>query len=100
MGANVDAANLLIGSPPDSWGALHADNPARAPRCDNPALIRDDRSRIGCVDLRVHLKQVGPALLTKVNAEDLPFGPAVTVGTMCEPPQGISAIPPVLHRLD
>ena len=68
MGANVDAANLLIGSPPDSWGALHADNPARAPRCDNPALIRDDRSRIGCVDLRVHLTQVGPALLTKVNA--------------------------------
>ena len=67
MGANVDAANLLIGSPPDSWGALHADNPV-APRGDNPALIRDDRSRIGCVDLRVHLTQVGPALLTKVNA--------------------------------
>ncbi len=67
MGANVDAGDLTIGSPPDSWGALHADNPV-APRGDNPALIRDDRSRIGCVDLRVHLTQVGPALLTKVNA--------------------------------
>ena len=99
MGANVDAGDLTIGSPPDSWGALHADNPV-APRGDNPALIRDDRSRIGCVDLRVHLTQVGPALPTQVNAEDLPFGPSVTVGTICELPQAISERPPVLHRLD
>ena len=99
MGANGDAGTLTIGSPSISFGALHADNPV-APRGDNPALIRDDRSRIGCVDLRVHLTQVGPALPTKVNAEDLPFGPSVTVGTICEQPQAISERPPVLHRLD
>ena len=63
---------------------------------DNLALIRDYPSRIGYV----HLKQVDPAVLAKVNAEDLPFGPAVKLGAMCEPPQGIPDMPPVLDALD
>jgi len=63
---------------------------------DNLALIRDYPSRIGYV----HLKQVDPVVLAKVNAEDLPFGPAVKLGAMCEPPQGIPDMPPVLDALD
>jgi inosose dehydratase len=63
---------------------------------DNLALIRDYPSRIGYV----HLKQVDPAVKARVDAEDLPFGTAVKLGAMCEPPQGIPDMPPVLDALD
>ena len=59
MGANVDAGSMTIGSPPDSWVARHADDPVRAPWDDNLSLIRDYPSRVGYIELRVHLKPGG-----------------------------------------
>ena len=93
MGANVDAGSMTIGSPPDSWVARHADDPVRAPWDDNLSLIRDYPSRVGYIDLRVHLKPVDPVGAAKVDAEDLPFGPALKIGAMHESPQGIPEVP-------
>lgn len=62
---------------------------------DNLKLINDFPDRIGYV----HLKQVDPAVLEKVNAQGLGFGEAVKLGAMCEPPFGIPDLPPILEAL-
>jgi inosose dehydratase len=62
---------------------------------DNLALIQDHGDRIGYV----HLKQVDPAVVDKVNAEGLGFGEAVRLGAMCEPPYGVPEMPPILEAL-
>ncbi|MFE2374450.1 sugar phosphate isomerase/epimerase family protein [Streptomyces sp. NPDC059398] len=59
---------------------------------DSVRLIETYGERIGYL----HLKQVDPAVLAQVRAEQLPFGPAVARGVMCEPPQGLPALEPVL----
>ncbi|QKW08816.1 TIM barrel protein [Streptomyces sp. NA04227] len=66
---------------------------------DSVRLIETYGERIGYL----HLKQVDPAVLAQVHAEQLPFGPAVARGVMCEPPSGVPALEPVLQaaqRLD
>ncbi|MFP3992281.1 sugar phosphate isomerase/epimerase [Streptomyces sp. E11-3] len=60
---------------------------------DSVKLIETYGPRIGYL----HLKQVDPRVLVDVRAEDLPFGPAVARGVMCEPPGGIPALEPVLR---
>ncbi|NKI40304.1 sugar phosphate isomerase/epimerase family protein [Streptomyces physcomitrii] len=60
---------------------------------DSVRLIETYGERIGYL----HLKQVDPAVLAQVHAEDLPFGPAVGRGVMCEPPAGVPALEPVLQ---
>ncbi|WP_018157790.1 sugar phosphate isomerase/epimerase family protein [Demetria terragena] len=62
---------------------------------DNLKLIQDYPERIGYA----HLKQVDPKIMEKVRAEGLGFGEAVKLGAMCEPPQGIPPMPPVLEAL-
>lgn len=62
---------------------------------DNLKLIQDFGSRIGYV----HLKQVDPAVLDRVNAEGMGFGEAVKLGVMCEPPLGVPEMPPILEAL-
>ncbi|ANW20117.1 sugar phosphate isomerase/epimerase family protein [Streptomyces clavuligerus] len=59
---------------------------------DSVKLIETYGERIGYL----HLKQVDPEVLAGVVAEDLPFGPAVGRGVMCEPPSGVPALEPVL----
>ncbi|WP_369378838.1 sugar phosphate isomerase/epimerase family protein [Streptomyces sp. cg36] len=59
---------------------------------DSGKLIETYGERIGYL----HLKQVDPAVLAQVRAEELPFGPAVARGVMCEPPAGLPALEPVL----
>jgi inosose dehydratase len=63
---------------------------------DNLKLIADHPDRIAYV----HLKQVDPAIVAKVKEQDLPFGEAVKLGAMVEPPQGIPAMPPILEALE
>jgi inosose dehydratase len=63
---------------------------------DNLKIIADHGDRIAYV----HLKQVDPTIVAKVKAEDLPFGEAVKLGAMVEPPQGIPAMPPILEALE
>lgn len=66
---------------------------------DSVKLIETYGERIGYL----HLKQVDPGVLAEVRAEQLPFGPAVARGVMCEPPRGVPALEPVLEaagRLD
>ncbi|MHC0429737.1 sugar phosphate isomerase/epimerase family protein [Streptomyces sp. O3] len=60
---------------------------------DSVRLIETYGPRIGYL----HLKQVDPDVLADVRADDLPFGPAVARGVMCEPPRGVPALPPVLR---
>jgi inosose dehydratase len=60
---------------------------------DNLELIRKYPDRIGYV----HLKQVDPAVLAEV--EGLSFDEAVRRGVMCEPPNGVPELPPVLDAL-
>jgi len=48
----------------------------------------------------VHLKQVDPAVKKVVDERDLPFGEAVKLGAMCEPPHGIPDMPPLLEALE
>ncbi|MFE5853857.1 sugar phosphate isomerase/epimerase family protein [Streptomyces sp. NPDC056500] len=63
---------------------------------DSVALIETYGERLGYL----HLKQVDPRILAEVNADQLPFGPAVARGVMCEPPTGVPALEPVLAAAD
>ena len=63
---------------------------------DNIAIIERAPERIGYL----HLKQVDEAVRDKVLAEDLPFGEAVRLGAMTEPPLGIPAMPPLLATVE
>ncbi len=63
---------------------------------DNIAIIRRAPERIGYL----HLKQVDPEVRAKVEAEDLPFGEAVKLGAMTEPPRGIPDMPPLLAEIE
>ncbi|MGW5195548.1 sugar phosphate isomerase/epimerase family protein [Kribbella sp. NPDC004138] len=60
---------------------------------DNLELIRKYPDRIGYV----HLKQVDPKVLAEVDG--LSFDEAVRRGVMCEPPNGVPELPPVLDAL-
>lgn len=62
---------------------------------DNIAIIRKHPERIGYL----HLKQVDEDVRAKVEAEDLPFGEAVKLGAMTEPPRGIPEMPPLLDAV-
>ncbi|MFG2295481.1 sugar phosphate isomerase/epimerase family protein [Streptomyces sp. NPDC048603] len=59
---------------------------------DSVELIETYGERIGYL----HLKQVDPRILAEVRTEQVPFGPAVARGVMCEPPSGVPALEPVL----
>ncbi|MER6612587.1 sugar phosphate isomerase/epimerase family protein [Streptomyces xantholiticus] len=59
---------------------------------DSVKLIETYGERIGYL----HLKQVDPEILAQVVADEVPFGPAVGRGVMCEPPAGLPALEPVL----
>jgi inosose dehydratase len=63
---------------------------------DNLAIINRAPDRIGYL----HLKQVDPEVRAKVEAEDLPFGEAVRLGAMIEPPRGIPDMPPLLDAIE
>ena len=63
---------------------------------DNIAIIERAPERIGYL----HLKQVDPEVRAKVAAEDLPFGEAVKLGAMTEPPRGIPDMPPLLAAIE
>ncbi|MES4906399.1 MULTISPECIES: sugar phosphate isomerase/epimerase [unclassified Streptomyces] len=59
---------------------------------DSVKLIETYGERIGYL----HLKQVDPEILADVVKNEVPFGPAVQRGVMCEPPNGVPALEPVL----
>jgi inosose dehydratase len=59
---------------------------------DNVKLLQTYGERIGYL----HLKQVDPRILADVVKNEVPFGPAVKRGVMCEPPAGVPALEPVL----
>ncbi|MBI0299460.1 TIM barrel protein [Streptomyces sp. PRKS01-29] len=59
---------------------------------DSVKLIETYGERIGYL----HLKQVDPEILADVVKNEVPFGPAVQRGVMCEPPNGIPELGPVL----
>ncbi|WP_405617790.1 sugar phosphate isomerase/epimerase [Streptomyces sp. NBC_01511] len=59
---------------------------------DSVKLIETYGERIGYL----HLKQVDPEILADVVANEVPFGPAVGRGVMCEPPTGVPELGPVL----
>ncbi|MDD7965288.1 sugar phosphate isomerase/epimerase family protein [Actinomycetospora lemnae] len=65
-------------------------------RGDNVAIIRKYPERIGYL----HLKQVDPAVIDRVEAEDLPFPDAVKAGAMIEPPYGVPSMPEVLGAIE
>jgi inosose dehydratase len=62
---------------------------------DNLAIINRHPDRIGYL----HLKQVNPEVITKVEAENLSFSEAVALGAMTEPPLGIPEFPPLLEAV-
>jgi inosose dehydratase len=59
---------------------------------DSVKLIETYGERIGYL----HLKQVDPEILADVVQDEVPFGPAVQRGVMCEPPSGVPELEPVL----
>ncbi|MET9836158.1 sugar phosphate isomerase/epimerase, partial [Streptomyces sp. NPDC006385] len=60
---------------------------------DSVKLIETYGERIGYL----HLKQVDPEILADVVRNEIPFGPAVQRGVMCEPPGGVPELGPVLE---
>jgi inosose dehydratase len=65
-------------------------------RGDNLDLIRRYPERIGYL----HLKQVDPAVIDRVLAEDITWPDAVKLGAMTEPPQGVPDYPPLLAAIE
>jgi inosose dehydratase len=59
-------------------------------------IIERAAERIGYL----HLKQVDPEVRATVEAGDLPFGKAVQLAVMIEPPLGIPDMPSVLAAID
>ncbi len=64
-------------------------------RGDNLEIIRKYAERI----TYVHLKQVDPAVVDRVEAENLTLGDAVPLGVMTEPPLGVPEMPPLIDAL-
>ncbi|MFB0628442.1 sugar phosphate isomerase/epimerase family protein [Streptomyces sp. AB3(2024)] len=96
-------ADTHIDTPANVARFLDATDPALVSLCldtghyaycggDSVEAIETFGERIGYL----HLKQVDPRVLAEVRAEELPFGPAVARGVMCEPPSGVPALEPVL----
>ncbi|MFE2854711.1 sugar phosphate isomerase/epimerase family protein [Streptomyces lavendulae] len=96
-------ADTHIDTPENVARFLDATDPALVSLCldtghyaycggDSVEAIETFGERIGYL----HLKQVDPRVLAEVRAEQLPFGPAVARGVMCEPPSGVPALEPVL----
>jgi inosose dehydratase len=65
-------------------------------RGDNLDLIRRYPDRIGYL----HLKQVDPAVIDRVLAEDIVWPEAVKAGAMTEPPHGVPDYPPLLAAIE
>jgi inosose dehydratase len=63
---------------------------------DNLDLIRRYPERIGYL----HLKQVDPAVIDRVLAEDIVWPEAVRMGAMTEPPNGVPDYPPLLEAVE
>ncbi|MCW2617238.1 MAG: Xylose isomerase domain protein barrel [Modestobacter sp.] len=63
---------------------------------DNLDLIRRYPERIGYL----HLKQVDPAVVDRVLAEDITWPDAVRLGAMTEPPLGVPDYPPLLQAVE
>jgi inosose dehydratase len=63
---------------------------------DNLDLIRRYPERIGYL----HLKQVDPAVIDRVLAEDVTWPDAVQLGAMTEPPNGVPDYPPLLAAIE
>ncbi|MQY14781.1 Inosose dehydratase [Streptomyces sp. RB5] len=103
-------ADTHIQTQPEIERFLNATDPRYANLCldtghvaygggDAVDLIRRYAERIGYV----HIKQMDPAILAQVTAEDLSFGEAVRRGVCVEPPAGVPApadIVPELARLN
>ncbi|MFE0601169.1 sugar phosphate isomerase/epimerase family protein [Streptomyces sp. NPDC058892] len=96
-------ADTHIDTPENVARFLDATDPALVSLCldtghyaycggDSVQAVETFAERIGYL----HLKQVDPRILAEVVAEELPFGPAVGRGVMCEPPSGVPALEPVL----
>jgi inosose dehydratase len=100
-------ADSHVGRQDDIERFLAETDPAYVPLCldtghvsyyggDNLGLIRRYPERIGYL----HLKQVDPAVIERVHAEDIPFPQAVQLGAMTEPPQGVPDLPPLLEAVE
>lgn len=63
---------------------------------DSVELIRKYPERIGYL----HLKQVDPAVIARVAADDVPWPEAVRQGVMTEPPLGVPDLREVLAAVD
>ncbi|ROQ38498.1 2-keto-myo-inositol dehydratase [Frondihabitans sp. PhB188] len=62
---------------------------------DNVRLIEQHPERIGYL----HLKQVDSDLRFTVLKNDIPFGEAVGMGVMVEPPKGVPALAPIIEAV-
>jgi inosose dehydratase len=99
-------ADSHVGHQPEIERFVEATDPAFVNLCldtghvayyggDNLQIIAKYPERIGYL----HLKQVDPAIVAQVEAEDLDFPEAVRRGVMCEPPLGVPDMGPVLDAV-
>jgi inosose dehydratase len=100
-------ADSYVGTQPQVERFLQETDPAGVNLCldtghiayhrgDNVDLIRRYPDRIGYL----HMKQADPAVVERVEAEDLWFAEAVRRGVMCEPPHGRPDAEELLRSVD
>jgi inosose dehydratase len=100
-------AETHVGRQEDIERFLAETDPSYVPLCldtghvsyyqgDNLDLIRRYPDRIGYL----HLKQVDPAVIERVLAEDITWPDAVRMGAMTEPPTGVPAYPPIFEAIE
>ncbi|MFG2191711.1 sugar phosphate isomerase/epimerase family protein [Streptomyces sp. NPDC048639] len=87
-----NVARFLDGTDPDAVGLCLDTGHYAYCGGDSVKLIETYGERLGYL----HLKQVDPEILADVVANEIPFGPAVQRGVMCEPPRGVPELEPVL----
>ena len=100
-------ADSHVGTQPQVERFLQDTDPATVSLCldtghiayydgDSVELIRKYPDRIGYL----HMKQADPPVLRRVREQHLDFAAAVRLGAMCEPPQGVPEVEPLLDAID
>jgi inosose dehydratase len=96
VGYQADIERFLADTDPDFVPLCLDTGHVSYYRGDNLDLIRRYPDRIGYL----HLKQVDPAVIDRVLAEDIVWPEAVRMGAMTEPPNGVPAYPPLLQAIE
>ncbi|WP_434617849.1 sugar phosphate isomerase/epimerase family protein [Arthrobacter sp. A5] len=96
VGAQSDIEHLLAETDPELLNLCLDTGHAEYCRASSLELIRKYPERIGYL----HLKQINPEILSKVNADNMTWAAANLAGVMSEPPGGLPDLRAVIDAVE